>query len=199
MDVEQRARELLAAEYRKAGANPAACELMAGRASWPNQMALNAIVAALTQPEGHVVVTRNEAGQAVAVTRQDDEGRILSVIAELGSNAGWAAAADRELVAAELGVAKIDDSTDVAAAKLRELIDWHVSVAIDPAVNGGYVLVPVEPTEARIEAAAKALHAHGADSLCSDIPWDSLHQSEAEQFRGWAHAALLAARPEVKP
>lgn len=33
-------------------------------------------------PEGHVVVTRNEAGQAVAVTRQDDEGRILSVIAE---------------------------------------------------------------------------------------------------------------------
>ncbi|MCU1139459.1 hypothetical protein [Stenotrophomonas maltophilia] len=38
--------------------------------------------AALTPPEGHVVVTRNEAGQAVAVTRQDDEGRILSVIAE---------------------------------------------------------------------------------------------------------------------
>lgn len=38
--------------------------------------------AALTPPEGHVVVTRNEAGQAVAVIRQDDEGRILSVIAE---------------------------------------------------------------------------------------------------------------------
>lgn len=52
MDVEQRARELLAAQYRKEGANPAACELMAGRASWPNQMALNAIIAALTPPEG---------------------------------------------------------------------------------------------------------------------------------------------------
>jgi hypothetical protein len=34
------------------------------------------------QPGGDVVVTKNEAGQIVAVTRQDDEGRILSVIAE---------------------------------------------------------------------------------------------------------------------
>ena len=31
---------------------------------------------------GEVVVTRNDAGEIVAVTRQDDEGRILSVIAE---------------------------------------------------------------------------------------------------------------------
>ncbi len=58
MDVEQRARELLAAQYRKAGANPAACELMAGRASWPNQMALNAIIAALTPPEGWILMPR---------------------------------------------------------------------------------------------------------------------------------------------
>lgn len=36
----------------------------------------------MTTAEGHVVVTRNEAGQTVAVTRQDNEGRILSVIAE---------------------------------------------------------------------------------------------------------------------
>ncbi len=45
--------------------------------------------AALTPPEGHVVVTRNEAGQAVAVTRQDDEGRILSVIAEFEVPEGY--------------------------------------------------------------------------------------------------------------
>ncbi|WP_442256128.1 hypothetical protein ACS0OT_07255 [Stenotrophomonas maltophilia group sp. RY12688] len=44
---------------------------------------------ALTPPEGYVVVTRNEAGQAVAVTRQDDDGRILSVIAELGPPEGY--------------------------------------------------------------------------------------------------------------
>lgn len=147
MDVEQRARELLAAQCEIDGM-PEAAEMVRsgtfkGDAADGYQTTMRAIIAALTPPEGHVVVTRNEAGQAVAVTRQDDEGRILSVIAELGSNAGWAAAADRELVAAELGVAKIDDSTDVAAAKLRELIDWHVSIAIDPAVNGGYVLVPV--------------------------------------------------------
>jgi len=55
-DIEKRARALLAAEYRKGGANPAACDLLAGRASWPNQMALNAIVAALTPPEGYVLV-----------------------------------------------------------------------------------------------------------------------------------------------
>ena len=33
-------------------------------------------------PEGDVVVSKDEAGQIVAVTRQDAEGRILSVIAE---------------------------------------------------------------------------------------------------------------------
>lgn len=53
-DIEKRARELLAAEYRRGGANPAACDLLAGRASWPNQMALNAIIVALTPPEGYV-------------------------------------------------------------------------------------------------------------------------------------------------
>lgn len=34
------------------------------------------------QPVGHVVVTKDALGQIVAVTRQDDEGRILSVISE---------------------------------------------------------------------------------------------------------------------
>lgn len=34
------------------------------------------------QPQGEVVITKNESGQIVAVTRQDDEGRILTVIAE---------------------------------------------------------------------------------------------------------------------
>jgi len=35
------------------------------------------------QPEGDVVVSWDEQGQIVAVTRQDEEGRILSVIAEI--------------------------------------------------------------------------------------------------------------------
>lgn len=188
MDVEQRARELLAAEYRKAGANPAACELMAGRASWPNQMALNAIIAALTPPEG------------------------------------WVAAADRELVAAEIGVAKTDDSTDVASAKLRALIDWHVSVATDPAVNGGYVLVPVEPTPGLLMSMAiRGDHALGCPGYYDQEMFKaaghvSHHRtlevaiSEARKQheevvgagfyspeREAGYAAMLSARPEVKP
>ncbi|HCF2125499.1 TPA: hypothetical protein NH984_006470, partial [Pseudomonas aeruginosa] len=38
--------------------------------------------AGLTQPSGEVVVTKNESGAIVSVTRQDKEGRVLSVIAE---------------------------------------------------------------------------------------------------------------------
>lgn len=49
------------------------CALM--RKAW------NAALSA-RQPVGHVVVTRNENGTIVAVTRQDDEGNILQVIAE---------------------------------------------------------------------------------------------------------------------
>jgi hypothetical protein len=43
--------------------------------------------------EGEIVVTKTQAGQIVAVTRQDSEGRILKVIAESASVApvpnGW--------------------------------------------------------------------------------------------------------------
>ncbi|MHC2115379.1 hypothetical protein ACYPJF_07730 [Stenotrophomonas geniculata] len=111
MDVEQRARELLAAEYRKAGANPASCELMAGRASWPNQMALNAIIAALTPPEG-------------------DMGNPISV-------------------------------------------------------PDGFVLVPVEPTEAMVHAGLNAPFRGHPETGGPSLPdmW----------------TAMLAARPEVKP
>ena len=41
-----------------------------------------ALAAQPAEPAGDVVVSCNEDGQIVAVTRQDDEGRILSVIAE---------------------------------------------------------------------------------------------------------------------
>ncbi|MFU6557264.1 hypothetical protein ACM79U_11695 [Pseudomonas aeruginosa] len=44
--------------------------------NWPQARA------ALAQPSGEVVVTKNESGAIVSVTRQDKEGRVLSVIAE---------------------------------------------------------------------------------------------------------------------
>jgi len=55
---------------------------------------------------------------------------------------GWVEAVDQALVCAHLGIANREDSFEVAQEKLRQLIDWHVAVALDPAVNGGYVLVP---------------------------------------------------------
>lgn len=54
----------------------------------------------------------------------------------------WQAAIDRELVCAEIGVANTNESFEDASKKLSELISWHVAVAIDPAVNGWFVLVP---------------------------------------------------------
>lgn len=80
-DIEKRARELLAAEMERSGRKGTANKIRQGRPAMFREE-LRAIMTALTLPEDHVVVTRNEVGQAVAVTRQDDEGRILSVIAE---------------------------------------------------------------------------------------------------------------------
>lgn len=39
---------------------------------------------------------------------------------------------------------------------LSALIDWHVSVSTDPRTNGGWQLVPVEPTENQIISAMEA-------------------------------------------
>ncbi|MDA5337845.1 hypothetical protein LRM36_05380 [Stenotrophomonas maltophilia] len=84
--IEQRARELLAAEFK--GAYLLQQDILLDR-TFAHDPAIRAIIAALTPSDGHVVVTRNEAGQAVAVTRQDDEGRILSVIAEFEAPEGY--------------------------------------------------------------------------------------------------------------
>lgn len=79
--IEKRARELLDSSLKRAvDRKPRLIHM---------DDALHAIIAALTPPQGHVVVTSNEAGQAVAVTRQNDEGRILSVIAEFAAPEGY--------------------------------------------------------------------------------------------------------------
>lgn len=53
---------------------------------------------------------------------------------------GWLLACDEELVCCHLGVAELSDSYETARKKLQAIIDWHVSVALDPKVNGGYEL-----------------------------------------------------------
>ncbi|WP_426747222.1 hypothetical protein [Pseudomonas aeruginosa] len=52
--------------------------------------------AALAQPSGEVVVTKNESGAIVSVTRQDKEGRLLSVIAESQPSPAQAEKAEAE-------------------------------------------------------------------------------------------------------
>lgn len=53
-------------------------------------------------------------------------------------------AVDIELISAHLGIADSSDSYEDAKKKLNDLINWHIDVATDPAVNGGVVLAPVQ-------------------------------------------------------
>ena len=59
---------------------------------------------------------------------------------------GWLRAIDEALVVAHIGVANESDTYEQAKAKLDSLIGFHVDVATDPAVNGGYKLVSVSLT-----------------------------------------------------
>lgn len=60
---------------------------------------------------------------------------------------GWLRAIDEAMVISHLGVASADDSYEVAKEKLNRLICFHTDIATNPQVNGGFKLVPVEPTE----------------------------------------------------
>ena len=60
---------------------------------------------------------------------------------------GWLTACDEEMIVANIGVAELSDSYEIARRKLGELIAWHVAVATDPAVNGGLSLQPAVPQE----------------------------------------------------
>lgn len=191
MDVEQRARELLARCLDEWGRPCEAGNVREGEdlESYESELRLLSQLlcfgldtadghgrAALTPPEGHVVVTRNEAGQAVAVTRQDDEGRILSVIAEFESPKG-------------------DMGNPIS-------------------VPDGFVLVPVEPTEAMIDAGRAAVmaehcagpkwtprqHFEASGRSIAGIPEDVLDERgplTKESTAAMVFGAMLAARPEV--
>lgn len=58
----------------------------------------------------------------------------------------WQKAVDQQRVMAHIGIAADGVTDKEAAQQLAELIDWHVRVATDPAVNGGFVLMPVKMT-----------------------------------------------------
>jgi len=73
---------------------------------------------------------------------------------------GWLRAIDEALVVAHIGVANESDTYEQAKAKLDNLIGFHVDVATDPAVNGGWKLVPSVPEDfsrEELEAVAAGL------------------------------------------
>lgn len=95
---------------------------------------------------------------------------------------GWLRACDEEMVGAHLGVANASDDYATAKKKLNDLITWHIQVASDQAVNGGFVLVPVEPTEAMAKAGESAWPP--IKNAC--CPWPQPED---------VYAAMLAAAP----
>ena len=99
---------------------------------------------------------------------------------------GWLRAIDEALVTAHIGVANASDTYEQAKAKLDNLIKFHVDAAIDPAVNGGYKLMPVEPTKEIYECFA----AYDGTSYSNPFDFDDIRV---------AYGFALEAAPEAKP
>jgi len=97
---------------------------------------------------------------------------------------GWLRAIDEALVVAHIGVANESDTYEQAKAKLDNLIGFHVDIATDPAVNGGWKLVPIEPTEEMLRAMTD--------------PFIAINGDNRTAFES-AYKAMLAAAPEAKP
>lgn len=85
-----------------------------------------------------VVGGNNTCIQAVDMLEAD--GRVQQVAVPVY---GWLTACDEEMINYGIGVANLSDSYSSAKVKLRALMDLHVAVATDPAVNGGLSLQPV--------------------------------------------------------
>ena len=71
---------------------------------------------------------------------------------------GWLRAIDEALVVAHVGVANESDTYEQAKAKLDNLLGFHVDAATDPAVNGGWKLVPRPPTPTMVKAGLESSH-----------------------------------------
>ena len=98
---------------------------------------------------------------------------------------GWLRAIDEALVTAHIGGANAHDTYEQAKAKLDNLIGFHVDVATDPAVNGGWKLVPIEPTSEMLGA--------GEDTFVTTYTGTPV-SAPIDVYR-----AMLAAAPETKP
>ena len=74
----------------------------------------------------------------------------LDIAVLKGKGNVWQEAVDHQRVITHLGIANDIATQEEAHKALNEVIAWHVNVAIDPAVNGGFSLQPVKPTPAAV-------------------------------------------------
>jgi hypothetical protein len=105
----------------------------------------------MSEPIGYCHLQYNEDGSFFADCLQFFEDPYANVPVYLQTppldefaNIGWLRAVDDEMTGAHIGVANLSDSYESARQKLNALIQWHIDVALDPAVNGGYSLQKVE-------------------------------------------------------
>lgn len=92
---------------------------------------------------------------------------------------GWLIACDDAMITTHLGVAELSHSYEYAKKALNELIDWHIAVATDPAINGGLSLQPqpADLTDSEIWELA-------SDWFDADAQYDGVI--------GFSHAVLAA-------
>jgi hypothetical protein len=146
-----------------------------------------AIIADMQAQYNSEMITENDSGEALI--RLD--GAIAAVEDNFAQPApsipeGWLRAIDEALVVAHIGVANESDTFEQAREKLDNLIGFHVDVASDPAVNGGWKLVPIEPTETFYQC----FSAYDGTSYSNPFDYDDF-------VKDWREA--LAAAPEAKP
>ena len=95
---------------------------------------------------------------------------------------GWLRAIDEALIVAHIGMANADDTYAQAKSKLDTLIGLHVDIATDPAVNGGWKLVPVEILD-----------------RFPEINQNNYNHDDVCNLNAWGVELVLAAAPEAKP
>lgn len=91
-----------------------------------------------------IIELERENKRLIALAEKDEGSAGNQVMIKNQTPDSWLRAVDEALVVAHLGVADAEDSYEMAKRMLNELIRWHTDVATDPAVNGGFKLVPAD-------------------------------------------------------
>ncbi|MDX8099621.1 hypothetical protein SK236_27770 [Pseudomonas aeruginosa] len=152
--------------------------------------------AALAQPSGEVVVTKNESGAIVSVTRQDKEGRVLSVIAE---SATLTAQAEKAEV-----VARVVHSNPVVLGQCGPLNanDELMTVAQHAASVARWAEMFNRVEQQRDAALAEVERLRQFERICEGLPQDAIDGGRTVQgIRGYAKRLedqLKAAQAEVE-